>query len=73
MNNFKFTRKMQTVVKHRLTLVLSVMLIIFVICLVYGGSANPLDRYKFDNEHSKWYEGKDLKLVHVVSNSMKDI
>lgn len=66
MSNPKFTRKMHSVVKRSL---LFGVLIVIVVCLAFGVLGKSLPDRKVTREEEKWYEGKELKLVHVVSSN----
>lgn len=61
-----FIRKMHSVVRR--SLLCSCVLVVLVVCLTYGvlGKSVPEKNHGFGEE--QWYHGKDLKLVHVVSN-----
>lgn len=66
MPNPKLSRKMQSVVKR--SLLCSCVLIVIVVCLTFGvlGKSVPENDHGHDQ---RWYEGKELKLVHVVSGN----
>ena len=65
MPNFKFIRKMHSVVKR--SLLCSIVLLLIVVCLAFGVLGKSLPDRRVTLAEQKWYEGKDLKLVHVVS------
>lgn len=62
----KFIKKMHSVVKR--SLLCSCVLVILVVCLAIGvlGKSLPESRWSHVRGDEKWYDGKDLKLVHVV-------
>lgn len=61
---FRFIRKMHPIVKR--SLLGSIVVIVLVVCLC-GVLGKNLPNNGPGLGDKKWYEGKDLKLVHVVS------
>lgn len=60
----KFIKRMHSVVKR--SLFCSFVVVFLVVCLAFGVLGKSLPN-KVGLGEQRWYEGKDLKLVHVVS------
>lgn len=60
-----FIRRMQSVMKR--SVLCSCVIIVIVVCLAFGVLGKGLPDRTCPQGEAKWYEGKDLKLVHVVS------
>lgn len=61
----KFIRKMHSIVKR--SLLCSCVVILLVVCLAYGVLGKHIPQQGQNGAEQLWYQGKDLKLVHVVS------
>lgn len=68
MNNPKFIRKMHSVMKR--SVVCSCVIVLLVVCLAFGVLGKNVPNRHYPQGEQKWYEGKDLKLVHVVSQRL---
>lgn len=66
-----FIRKMHSVVRR--SLLCSCVLVVLVVCLTYGVLGKSVPEKHLGKGEAQWYNGKDLKLVHVVSLSIDDL